>query len=288
MGKKMKLGVIGKSAVYIVLLLLALCVGYVISMSGVFHTPTSFHEFDNSRPAQKRVLVVGGTSGTGLEVVRKIHERGDAVSAIVRQTSNTGALDQLGVETLVADAMDAASLAAVITPQRFDALVSTMGTSTRDLPARKNFVTSLIQGQTKMEPGKRPDYIGNRNVFDAAAAADIKRIVFVTVIGPGKSVAGLPVMARRGHQEVVPLKEKAEIHLRNSGAQYTIIRPGGLSNGPMTNTARLTEDAASFSFMGRQDLARLIVDSLYDDSTIGKTFTAYDPNRLFLWNLFLD
>jgi hypothetical protein len=56
----------------------------------------------------------------------------------------------------------------------------------------------------------------------------------------------------------------------------------------MTNTARLTEDAASFSFMGRKDLAQLVVDSLYDDSTIGKTFTAYDPNRLYLWNLFLD
>jgi uncharacterized protein YbjT (DUF2867 family) len=288
MGKKMKLTVIGKFAVYLLLILLALCAGYVISMSGVFHTPTSLHEFENSQPGYRRVLVVGGTSGTGLEVVRKLHEQGDSVSAIVRKTSNTDALDQLGVETLVSDAMDTALLAAVMTPGRFDALVSTMGTSTRDLPDRKNFVTSLIEGQTKMAPGKRPDYIGNRNVFDAAAVAGIERIVFVTVIGPGDSVEGLPILARRGHQEVVPLKEKAEIHLRNSGAEYTIIRPGGLSNGPMTNTARLTEDAASFSFMGRKDLAQLVVDSLYDDSTIGKTFTAYDPNRLYLWNLFLD
>jgi uncharacterized protein YbjT (DUF2867 family) len=288
MGKKMKLAVIGKFAGYLLLLLLAVCVAYVMNMSGIFHTPTSVHEFDKVTPGHKRVLVVGGTSGTGLEVVRKLHARGDRVSSIVRKTSNTDALDRLGIETLVADAMDAPSLAAVITDGRFDAVVSTMGTSTRDLPERKNFINSLIEGQTKMAPGTRPDYVGNRNVFDAAEAAGIERIVFVTVIGPGDSVAALPFMARRGHQEVVPLKEKAELYLVNSGADYTIIRPGGLSNGPMTNTAKLTEDPASFSFMGREDLAQLVVDSLYDDSTIGKIYTAFDPNRLYLWNLFLD
>ena len=81
---------------------------------------------------------------------------------------------------------------------------------------------------------------------------------------------------------------QAEEYLRAGEFDYTIIRPGGLSNGPMTNTAELTADAESFSYMGRKDLAQLVVQSLGDASTIGKTYTAYDPNRLHLWNLFLD
>ena len=40
--------------------------------------------------------------------------------------------------------------------------------------------------------------------------------------------------------------------------------------------------------MGRADLGRLTADALLDPGTINKTYTAYDPERLFLWNLFFD
>ena len=284
----MKLAIVAKVIGYLVLGLIAIVATYVVMMSGIYHTPTSFYEFESSDANGRRILVVGGTRGTGLEVVRMLVARGDEVTSMVRKTSNTAALDELGVAKVVADALGADGLAAAIRPEQFDMLVSTLGTSSSDLPQRQNFVQSLFKGQTKMDPNKRPDFLGNRNVFDAAKTAGIKRIVFVTVIGPGDSWEGLPLPAQRGHQEVIPLKEQAEEYLRAGEFDYTIIRPGGLSSGPMTNTAELTADAESFSYMGRKDLAQLVVQSLGDASTIGKTYTAYDPNRLHLWNLFLD
>tara|TARA_R110002110_G_scaffold303525_1_gene517595 strand:+ start:13116 stop:13970 length:855 start_codon:yes stop_codon:yes gene_type:complete len=284
----MRLALIGKVFMYLLLALVLLIAGYLILMSGIFHTPQSVHEFSSDNPDYQRVLVVGGTKGTGLEVVRQLHEKGERVTAMVRKTSNTDALDEMGIDKVVADAMRPEELAQAITAGRFDALVSTLGTSARDLPQRQNFIQSLFKGQTVMDPNKRPDFIGNKNVFDAARAAGIERVVFVTVIGPGKSWEGLPLPARRGHQEVIPLKEQAEDYLMELDMDYTIIRPGGLSNGSMTKTAKLTTDPESFSYMGRKDLAELVVNSLDDDSTIKQVYTAYDPNRLYLWNLFLD
>ncbi len=264
--------------------------GYVVMMSGMFHTPGSFHDFQAFQAPSGPVLVVGATQGTGLEVVRELLARDLNVVATVRATSNTTALDTLGVATVVMDVQDEQQVRAAITPGTYSAIISTVGTAARDLPERRNVLSSLIKGQVKMDPGKRPDYVGNRNLVDAARDAGIRRFVLVTVIGAGNSAGGVPLPARSGHDAVTPLKTQAEDHLRASGLDYTIIRPGGL--GPRvlaaTGQARLTEDAASFSYMSRIDLARLVVDALGDPTTIGRTYTAWDAERLHLWNLFID
>ena len=136
-----------------------------------------------------------------------------------------------------------------------------------------------------MDPNKRPDWVGNRHIIDAAEAAGVERFLFVTVIGTGTSFEGLPVMARRGRMEAIPLKEKAEEHLRKSGMDYTIIRPGGLTNGPILGAAKLTEDCKAFSFISRAETARLTVEALGNDDTIGKTYTAWDPERDQVWHI---
>lgn len=266
--------------------------GYVVMMSGMFHTPSSFHDFKASQaPAVTGpVLVVGATQGTGLEVVRELLARNLNVVATVRASSNTKALDELGVAQVVMDVQDEQQVRAAITPGTYSAIISTVGTAARDLPERRSVLSSLIKGQVKMDPGKRPDYVGNRRLMDAARDAGVRRFIFITVIGAGDSAEGVPLPARSGHDAVTPLKTQAEAHLRASGLDYTIIRPGGL--GPRvlaaTGKARLTEDAASFSYMSRIDLARLVVDALGDPATIGHTYTAWDPERLHLWDLFID
>lgn len=263
---------------------------YVVMMSGMFHTPASFYDFRAYQTPEGPVLVVGATQGTGLEVVRELRARGQAVVVTVRPTSNTAALDELGVEKVVMDAMDEPQVRAAIVPGRYSAIISTMGTAARDLPERRSPLMSIFKGQVEMDPNKRPDFIGNRHLIDAARDAGIRRFVFVTVIGAGDSAEAVPLPARASHDAVTPLKTQAEDYLRASGLDYTIIRPGGL--GPRvlaaTGKARLTEDVGSFSYMSRIDLARLVVGALGDPATIGRTYTAWDPERLHLWNLFID
>lgn len=267
-------------------LLILFVVGYTLAMSG-YHTPADATIAKLAPdPAPRTIFVAGATGGTGVEIVRELRARGDKVVAMVRASSNTAAIDALGVEKVVADALDAEQVRAALGAQPVDAVISLLGTSSSDLPERTNPIAGMIKGPPPMDPNKRPDFVGNRNVIDAARANNIERFVLVTVIGAGDSAEAIPLAARKGHSAVVPLKAQAEDHLRASGLQYTIIRPGGLGKQPVGETAVLSDDPLAFSFLSRADLARLTVDATHDAATIGKTYTAYDSDRRMLWKLF--
>jgi len=284
----MRLATIGRIFAYSFLALILAVLTYVFMMSGIYHTPNSFLAPASYVSPGGKILIVGGTRGTGLETVKLLLERGEDVTAVVRATSDVDALNALGVKQVVADALDAEQVRRAIPAGEYRSVISLLGTSARDLPTRQNPLQALIRGQTKMDPNKRPDFIGNRNVMDAAQAAGVERFIFVTAIGGGESHDALPLPARRGHNEVLPLKQQAEEHLRASNMKHTIIRPGGLSDGVSTGAAKLTEDPMSFSYISRIDTAKLVVAALGDPQTIGKTYTAYDSERRYLWKLFLD
>jgi len=284
----MKVSAILRFVGYITLVLCIMGGIYVIMMSGIYHTPASFVTTSNYSSPEGKILVVGGTRGTGLEIVRELLDRGEDVSVMVRATSNVQKLNKRGVSLVVADALVESQVQSIFPPDTFKTVISTLGTSSKDLPSRQNFLDSLINGQVKMDPNKRPDYIGNRNVIDAAKASGVERFILITVIGTGSSFEALPLPARRGHNEVIPLKQKAEEHLRSSGMDYTIIRPGGLANGFSTGQAKLTSDTKAFSYMARKDVAKLTMDALGNPQTIGQTYTAYDSDRLHLYRLFTD
>ena len=268
--------------------LVLLLVGAILSMSATFYSaPPELIAKVAPVPAEgKTVFVAGATSASGIELVRALKARGWRIVAMVRASSNTAPLDALGVEKVVADAMNAEETAAVLAAGKFDAIVSMVGTSARDLPKKRNSIDARIRGPAKMDPNRRPDFIGNRNLIDAAKAAGVKRFVFVTVIGAGDSDGAVPWGARRGHEDVIALKTRAEDHLRASGLEWTIIRPGGLGRQPTGSTAVLVEDPQAFSFLARSDLGRLTADALGDESTIGKAYTAFDPQRRMIWKLF--
>ncbi len=254
---------------YLVAALVLLVVAYVFVLSGSFHTPVDSYRPTNYTSPGGPVLVFGGTRATGLDIVRELRRRGEEVVVVVRASSNTDELRQLGVRTVVADALDAAQVNAAFASGSYRAVVSTLGTARGD-------------------QARRPDFVGNRNVFDAAKAAGVRRVVFITVIGAGDSLDAAPLPARRALAEVIALKTQAENHLIGSGLDYTILRPGGLGNGKATGTAYLSEDRAAFSYIARADLAQLAVASLGDPATIGKIYVTYDPSRKTLWKMFND
>ena len=207
-------------------------------------------------PDPRPVLLVGATRGTGYEVAKLLRERGDAVTAVVRPGSDRSLLEPLGVALVEGDAMEPATLQAAMASGDYRAVVSTIGC-------------------LRCEPP--PDFIGNRNIIDAAKGAGIARMILITSIGVGDSHDAAHVASRIFLRRILPLKGQAEEHLRASGLDYTIIRPGGLRPRPPTGRGYLSEDRAAFGFISRGDLARLIVASLDDDRTIGRTFAAADP-----------
>ncbi len=206
----------------------------------------------------KHVLIFGATRNTGYEVAEDLMARGDKVTAFVRESSDRSLLEGLGVDFVVGDALDAASVQAAFNAGEYDAVLTTMGAISAPVP---------------------PDYEGNANVFDAAVASGVSRVIMVSTVGAGDSYEASPRISRLFLSKVMPLKTQAEDHLVASGLDYTIIRPGGLPPGIGTGNGILSEDRSTMGFIARPDLARLIVAALDDDRTIGKTFAAVDPSQ---------
>ena len=282
------ISIILRSLGYLLVALIVLISSYIILNSGIYHTPKKFLTSSDYVTPSNKILIVGGTRGVGLEIIKKLLDRGEDVTAMVRSTSNVEKLTELGVKQVIADALIKEQVQAIFSQNNFGTVISTLGTSSKDLPERQNFIQARIKGEVKMDPNKRPDFIGNRNIIDSAKATGAKRFIFITVIGTGQSHDDLPPLARRGHKDVIALKEKAEDHLRASGLAYTIIRPGGFSNGQTSGNAKLTEDHLAFSFIARIDVANLAIEALGNNETIDKTFNAYDKDMLYLHRMFMD
>ena len=128
-------------------------------------------------PALADTLVFGGTRGIGLETVRLLAGNGEAVTVLVRETSDLTALNEIdGVSTTVGDAMDMASVTQAFAAGEYQAVVSTLGGS--------------------MTAGFAVDSVGNINAIDGAKAAGVERFVLVTAIGAGDSRAAAPALRR--------------------------------------------------------------------------------------------
>jgi uncharacterized protein YbjT (DUF2867 family) len=245
----------------IVVLLVAVVIWAVVSLRP--HIPDEI--FDLQPPTSVgglNVMVFGASGSLGVELTKVLTARGDKVTAFVRPTSDRSQLEPLGIEFVVGDAMDAESVLAGLQQSDFDAVITTIG-GFGDPP---------------------PDYIGNANVFDAAKAVGISRMILISSIGAGDSYASAPLISRLALSKLLPLKTQAEEHLRASGLDYTIIRPGGLPPGTGTGGGILSEDVTTMGFINRQDLAPLVIGALYDDRTIGKTLAAMDPARSAPWD----
>lgn len=203
------------------------------------------------------ILLFGGSQRTGLEVAKILTGRGEKVTAFVRETSDRSGLEPLNVDFVTGDVTDADSVDAAFASGKFRAVINTIG------------------GKRGEEP--RPDLIGNQNIVDAAKRHGVKRVLLVTMVGAGDSNSVLSEQARKFLGPVAELKSQAEDCLMQSGLDATILRPGGMLSQPATGTAIKTEDHSAMGIIHRSDLAALVVESLDDDSTIGKIFHTIDP-----------
>ncbi len=208
-----------------------------------------------TRTDPAKVIVFGATRGVGLEIVRLLTSRGDAVSVFVRPSSDLRKLEDLNVRTFVGDALNETDVQNALLAEPFSGIISTLGCRKCDAP---------------------PDYIGNRNIIDTAKSTGVHHLMIVSTIGVGDSSGALPFFVRMFLRDRIKLKSKAEEYLRASDLSYTIIRPGRLQDGDPTGKAILTTDPDATGSIKRIDLAQLMVDVLYDPDTFGKTYSAIE------------
>ena len=247
------------------LAILAIVVGVVVWSFIPTQYPVFEMEADAAPEGGHHVLIFGATRNTGLEVARVLVGRGDRVTAFVRPTSDRSQLEPLGVNFVEGDALDMDAVKAAFIDNEYTAVLTTIACFSCD---------------------PKPDYLGNRNIFDAAEEAGVSRMLLVTTIGAGDSYEAAPLPARQFLKDMLPLKTQAEDHLMASSLEYTIIRPGGLKSDPRTGRGYLSDSRDASGIINRADLADLIVEALDDDGTKGKVLAAVDADMVFPWDMF--
>lgn len=203
------------------------------------------------------ILIFGGTRGTGLEAARALTERGDTVTAAVRESSDTAELTALGVSSVTADVFSPESVGAVF--------------------AAGSFAAVVISLSGKRGEAQRPDREGVKVIVAAARGQGVKRIIMVTAIGCGDSRSAVAPKVLEVLGEVLAVKTDAEEFLMSADVDATIVRPGGLANDAASGTGVLTDDHMTMGVINRSDLGALVADCIADTSTIGGIYHAVDP-----------
>jgi uncharacterized protein YbjT (DUF2867 family) len=105
-------------------------------------------------------------------------------------------------------------------------------------------------------------------LIDAAREAGVRRYVMVSSIGADDPSAGAEAM-----RPYLEAKAEADAALAASGLDFTIVRPGRLTNDPGTARVAVGEDLGRADIT-RDDVAAVLVGVLDEPRTVGRTFVA--------------
>jgi nucleoside-diphosphate-sugar epimerase len=208
------------------------------------------------------IFLAGASRNLGLELAKCLVAQKMQVTALLRSATTSTELEAMGIKVVTGDALDAAAVeAAMAGGEPIHAVISTIGSLPKD--------------------GEKADYLGNKNLIDAAVKAGVEKFILVSSIGSGNSAAALQPKVLETLGPVLIEKEKAENHLIESGMIYTVIRPGGLKSEPATGNGILTEDCRVAGTIHRADVAQLVCQCLVSDAASNKVVSAVDKQMVY-------
>lgn len=205
----------------------------------------------------ERVLVAGASGDTGTELLAVLRPTDLLVRATTRSYANVERLERLGAdEVVVVDFFEPAD--AVTAVEDCDIVYCALGTP----PSYRHTLG-----------GKLVDRTGVSNLLTAAVSEDIAHFVHQSAIGVGSSRAGLPLPARLLIRGSLRAKRDAETAIRRSGIDYTILRPGKLTNEPPNGEVVVGEGGKSVSgSISRADVARAMAAAPFTPDARNHTF----------------
>ncbi len=207
-----------------------------------------------------KVLIVGASRGVGLETVKAALAAHHGVRALARSAASIRIQDP-SLEEVSGNALDSTTIRSAL--EGVDVAVQTVGV---DIAPRSIFERTTLFSQSA------------RIMVDAMKIAGVRRLIAVTGLGAGDSRGhgGLiydsvvfPLLLKRVYDD----KDVQEWIIRSSGLDWTIVRPGILTNRPAIGRYRILTAAEDwkFGFISRADVAEFIVRQIDDRKLIGTT-----------------
>ncbi|MFT3862910.1 MAG: SDR family oxidoreductase [Solirubrobacterales bacterium] len=201
------------------------------------------------------IAIAGGHGKIALLLGALLTGRDDTVRGLIRNPDQADDLRAIGVEPVVCDLEGDGDVVAAV--RGADAVVFAAGAGPGSGAARKS--TMDLGGAVKL--------------IEAAAAAGISRYLMVSAMGAAEPPAEGADAAAGDDVFGAYLRAKAAADeaLRASGLDYTIVRPGGLTDEPGTGLVAIGERLERGQ-IPRADVAAVLLACLDDTAAIGKSF----------------
>jgi uncharacterized protein YbjT (DUF2867 family) len=203
-----------------------------------------------------KVVIAGGHGQIALRLARLLADRGDQPVGLIRNPDHADDVRAAGAEPVVLDLESAAVADVTEVLQGADAVVFAAGAGPGSGAERKD---SVDRGASTL-------------VADAAEAAGLRR--FIQVSGMGLTRADDPDMDEV-FAAYLRAKAAAERDLAARDLDWTILRPGRLTNDPGVGTVTLGP-TVDYGQISRDDVAAVLVALLDHPETAGKTFELVD------------
>jgi uncharacterized protein YbjT (DUF2867 family) len=194
------------------------------------------------------VVVAGGHGKIAQRLLRLLAERGDGARGLIRNPEHAADLEAIGAHAVVCDMEREEDLGPLV--EGADAVVFAAGAGPGSGPERKRTV----------------DLGAAVKLIDAAKAAGIPRYLMVSSVG-----ADRPERSSGEMRPYIEAKAEADRALQSSGLDYTIVRPGRLTDDPGSGLVRAGADIG-YGEVSRDEVAATLAAVLDSDNTIGLTF----------------
>ncbi len=194
------------------------------------------------------ILVAGGHGQIALRLLRLLSERGHHGRGLIRNPDQAADLEAAGAEAVVCD-MEADDVRPHV--EGADAVVFAAGAGPGSGPERKRTV----------------DEGAAVALVEAARAAGVRRYVMISAMGADDPAGGPEAM-----RPYLEAKGAADAAVRDSGLDWTIVRPGGLTDEPGTARVAVAPSLGRSGKVPRDDVALVIAELLDPPAAIGVSF----------------
>jgi putative NADH-flavin reductase len=202
-----------------------------------------------------KLVVLGATGGTGLEIIKQTIEHGYSVTAFARTSEP---LKRFGnrITVIQGDLLNSKTLETVV--EGHDAVLSSFGArkpvSKEEADIRQRFAIALTK---------------------AMQQTGVKRLVAVStaLLFNDSIIPPAYIVGRLFFREVIGGASKMEHIITKSGLNWTIVRPPKLTDKPYSGKYRMREGhLPAFGFtISRADVADFVIKTMENRASIRKT-----------------
>ncbi|WP_411768476.1 SDR family oxidoreductase [Winogradskyella sp. A3E31] len=199
----------------------------------------------------ENILVAGANGTTGKQVVNllKSSQYFNPI-AMVRKEEQINQFKKDGVDVVLGDLQK--NLAHVV--ENIDKVVFAAGSG------GKNVV--------------EVDQEGAKRLIDVSKMANVKKFVMLSSMGADNPESSEEL------QDYLVAKRNADVHLENSGLNYTIVRPGALNNKNGNGKIELSKTLNKRGEISRADVAQTLAHAVHDSSPNNTTFEILEGDTL--------